>query len=89
MTTATQTPGEWGIVNYGPNRFEVQATFPDGGGTRVAIVDRIEDAQLFKAAPALLAALEALRADLLRYPNDDARREAIINAADAAIEQAR
>lgn len=51
----------------------------------IARAHRAADVRLYKAAPALLAALVALRGDLLRYPNDDARREAIVDAADAAI----
>lgn len=47
------------------------------------------NARLIASAPELLAALEALRGDLLRYPNDDAKREMIINAADDAIAKAR
>lgn len=52
----THTPGPWvGPVNTGATRFEIQ-----GGGRRVAVVDRIEDARLIAAAPDMLAKLADL-----------------------------
>ena len=92
MTTATHThtPGPWEITvdQYG----NLDVTM-EGAGDMLADLKGCPNAEanarLIAAAPDLLAALEALRGDLLRYPNDDARREAIVNAAEAAIAAAR
>lgn len=56
--SAQHTPGPWlAPCNYGASRFEIQ-----GGGRRVAIVDRIEDAVLISAAAAMLAVLKEVHA---------------------------
>ena len=49
QTRTAHTPGPWETANYGLDRYEIQ-----GCGTRIAVVDRIEDARLIAAAPALL-----------------------------------
>jgi hypothetical protein len=55
----SHTPAPWhGPVNNA-SRFEIQ-----GGGRRVALVDRIEDARLISAAPDLLEALQSVKADI-------------------------
>lgn len=55
------TPGPLGIVNYGKDRFEIQGPLaPATPCKRVAIVDRMEDATLYVAAPGMLSALEAI-----------------------------
>ena len=96
----THTPGPWhiatepdsgnyaitvkspGISSHVANIFAGRLCEEHGGSAYA-------NARLIAAAPDLLAALEALRGDLLRYPNDDARREMIVDAADAAIAAAR
>lgn len=48
------TPGPWiGPCNYSATRFEVQ-----GDNRQVAVVNRIEDAELIAAAPEMLNALK-------------------------------
>lgn len=52
--SAQHTPMPWlAPCNYGASRFEIQ-----GGGRRVAVVDRIEDAVLIAAAAEMLAVLK-------------------------------
>jgi 6,7-dimethyl-8-ribityllumazine synthase len=56
--TAQHTPEPWlAPCNYGASRFEIQ-----GGGRRVAVVDRIEDAVLISAAAEMLAVLKEVHA---------------------------
>ena len=55
------TKGPWSGPVNNADRFEIQ-----GDGRRIAVVDKIEDARLMRAAPTLLAALMEAESALMR-----------------------
>lgn len=82
---ATHTPGPWlEPCTYGASRFEVQ-----GGGRRVAVVDKIDDARLIASAPELLDALVEVTDRLDVFTTSaNANTRLAVQAARAAIAKA-
>jgi hypothetical protein len=79
---AQHTPGPWSDVGtYGATKFEVT-----GDGRKVAVIERIEDAHLIKAAPQMLdllleARTGAFDANPIAHANWLARVDKVTNRA--------
>lgn len=85
---------------YAASKFEIQGEAPEYRGTaQIAVFNRLDDARLFGAAPAMYAALEKLRSDLeyigssdcelTTLPEYQAAARNLANAAAAALAAAR